>query len=529
MSWSSRLNPSSVRALLIGGLIAWTASPAAAENSSVSSQGEFNRKIFEYLQGVNKRLGNLESGDLKPLVDGLEQSMDRIVNWEGTVDAEFYRHNQSSFNDRPPQEAFASVHLIPSLKLNRDFQARIDLLARGDAENVSRNTVRLDEGYVEAHVGSAVTLRAGKRIFNWGSTDLYNPTDLVNPRDYYDLLNPDKLGVYAASATLQMSPALSFEAVLVPVFEPSVVADSTSRWIDYSDFIRQPLTSAISLPPGFTSGGYDVTFGISRKTPTMPQAYGRLTFDAISASVAATYAFRYNPTPSDLLFGSNVSFDVINNRPVVGLEGIPYYSMEHVVGLDVSVPISKLVLFASSTLHLPSAQESAVSAEQQLANLSSLGISTTLTADQIRSMTRQGNQWQLSGGLRAEWSWLKVRAQYVRMLYFGGNQPGEVLRTLISTHGGSLNQFDFRSLQNFLSGTVIPAVELRLSDRLWLQGGAIVSFERSDGVYHLGFNWQLKEGLDLDARYTLLYGSQGSILYSFGRNSRAEMGLKVRF
>ena len=60
----------------------------------------------------------------------------------------------------------------------------------------------------------------GKQFFAWGTADAYNPTDSINPYDYMDVLDAEKMAVYSAGARVQLGPA-SLVAVVVPFFTPS--------------------------------------------------------------------------------------------------------------------------------------------------------------------------------------------------------------------------------------------------------------------------------------------------------------------
>ena len=69
----------------------------------------------------------------------------------------------------------------------------------------------------------------GKQFFAWGTADAYNPTDGINPYDYMDVLDTEKLAVYSANVRVQLGPA-SLMAVVVPVFTPSRLPLADSRW-----------------------------------------------------------------------------------------------------------------------------------------------------------------------------------------------------------------------------------------------------------------------------------------------------------
>lgn len=82
-----------------------------------------------------------------------------------------------------------------------------------------------------------VDVTIGKQLFAWGTADAYNPTDNLNPYDYLDVLDADKMAVYSVAARVQAGPA-SLVAVVVPLFTPSRLPEATGRW-------------AVPPPPGF--------------------------------------------------------------------------------------------------------------------------------------------------------------------------------------------------------------------------------------------------------------------------------------
>jgi len=82
--------------------------------------------------------------------------------------------------------------------------------------------VELQEAYAEVSTGLG-DFRFGKQIIAWGAADGNNPTDNVNPYDFYYLFLPGtdrKIGNVMASANLYLGP-VNLEAVVTPVFQPN--------------------------------------------------------------------------------------------------------------------------------------------------------------------------------------------------------------------------------------------------------------------------------------------------------------------
>lgn len=91
-----------------------------------------------------------------------------------------------------------------------------------------RSYLDLKEATISGRQGP-LEITLGKQIYAWGTADAFNPTDNINPYDYLDVLDNEKLGVWSASARLSVGPA-SLVFVVVPFFTPSRVPLPRSRW-----------------------------------------------------------------------------------------------------------------------------------------------------------------------------------------------------------------------------------------------------------------------------------------------------------
>jgi hypothetical protein len=91
-----------------------------------------------------------------------------------------------------------------------------------------RSVLSLKEATVKLR-GGPVEVTLGKQVFAWGTADAYNPTDNLSPYDYMDVLDNEKIGVYAAAGRFDLGPA-SLTLVVIPFFTPSRLPLLTSRW-----------------------------------------------------------------------------------------------------------------------------------------------------------------------------------------------------------------------------------------------------------------------------------------------------------
>ncbi|MFP4058273.1 MAG: DUF1302 family protein [Candidatus Brocadiia bacterium] len=120
------------------------------------------------------------------------------------------------------------------LFLRPDVRWDTDHLSAGLFDESRRDTMRrpifhFQEAYLEWRPGPW-EFRLGEQIFAWGTADGYNPTDNLNPRDYLDLADSEKIPVFALSATYYLDEVTSLQAVLVPFFTPSRFDGQDSRW-----------------------------------------------------------------------------------------------------------------------------------------------------------------------------------------------------------------------------------------------------------------------------------------------------------
>src|SRR5690606_23893001 len=109
-------------------------------------------------------------------------------------------------------------------------------------------SARLGRAYATAFLGD-VDLSVGNQVVSWGSTDLLNPVDVVNPRDLsYPVADPasQKLATPMLRAVAHASGGVTLDAVLVPVFVPSTLPGA--RWLPADQLPGD-------LPPGVTVVG----------------------------------------------------------------------------------------------------------------------------------------------------------------------------------------------------------------------------------------------------------------------------------
>ncbi len=167
--------------------------------------------------------------------------------------------------DSDPSGAHAlrnQVRVEPRLKARAGIVAAVlQAQARVDAADAERNRVLLKDAYAQVRLG-ALKIRAGNQVLRWGRMDMRPALDLLTPRDYDELWDPERLAAPALLATVGM-PSWSVSAAWLPTFQPSLYpVDERHRWnvlapqpqVALADALRFPITYDEVRDPVVTVG-----------------------------------------------------------------------------------------------------------------------------------------------------------------------------------------------------------------------------------------------------------------------------------
>ena len=193
----------------------------------------------------------------------------------------------------------------------------------------------LKEGWVQ-RTSPGWDLRIGNQIFAWGAADQINPTDVWNPRDYYDPFMSPKLPI--AAADLRIHPPqienVNLEVIFTPFFRsspmPVAIPDSgtlnvsatDSRWL-------LPIPTELSAAGVLTPLQYQIT---SATYPETWQAGARLQVTRIGGwDFSTSFYDGVESLPRFAVIGSG---SASNPSLPITLTLSPSFYREQMYGLD---------------------------------------------------------------------------------------------------------------------------------------------------------------------------------------------------
>ena len=161
------------------------------------------------------------------------------------VKGNFLYKNFAHFKDTEPEQRTVRQEGILRLEVEQTFleKWRLFLMPQWKADTANytaggfqdfRDTYLRDSYFSirEGHLkyrGDDFDVSVGKQIYVWGAADGYNPTDNLNPRNYLDVPEREKMGIFSFAASY-FPPDSSITLVVLPFFTPSRLPLAISRW-----------------------------------------------------------------------------------------------------------------------------------------------------------------------------------------------------------------------------------------------------------------------------------------------------------
>jgi len=348
-------------------------------------------------------------------------------------------------------------------------------------DDVHRSIVTLKEAVAHFRAGP-VELSLGKQFYAWGTADAFNPTDNLNPRDYMEPVDSEKMAVYSVAARLNAGPTqVSF--VVVPVFTPSRLPLVGSRW----------------LPPP-TSGATGAVLVDSRELPDQ-------TFDNVQ------YGLRAKTTLKGWDFSASY-FEGFESTPVIRASEVtlfpgvtvpratPVFTRMRVLGLDFSTTWKKFEFHGEAA---------------------------------FKFVVRDGrhDRFQVIGGLN--YTWDDFRLRWLDRIMFIAEYSKEV-NLSTAEHSGVLGtadlvRFGLAQTNTGLRDAGIGRVLFKFTEDTELRISAILDFTSSFSHFvQVKLVHKIIDALQMEAGVDLFTGERGKSFWGqWGDNDRFAFALRYFF
>ncbi len=197
-----------------------------------------------------------------------------------------------------------------------------------------RPSFTFEEGWVLGAFES-FDAKVGKVIVAWGTGDLVNPTDIVNPVDYTDLLDSEKIGVPGTDASYFIGEETRLRLVVVPTFTPSRLPPAGERFNPVPPegiFLPTPIGPVGPVPVGHRD--------LPARTFENAQAALRASSTVEGFDLSATYFTGFNDLPV-------LTIDPTGD-PASPIVLTPRFDRIHMFGGDMSTTLGDFELHAEA-------------------------------------------------------------------------------------------------------------------------------------------------------------------------------------
>ncbi|MEK6683647.1 MAG: hypothetical protein AABY46_03210, partial [Nitrospirota bacterium] len=325
---------------------------------------------------------------------------------------------------------------------------------------------------------ASVDLSVGKQVYAWGSADTYNPSDNINPYDYLDVIDREKIPVYSANLKATAGP-VTVDVILIPFFTPSRDPLATNRWTPAPAPATETTSSVGNiLPSGSTVEGRRIP---GRDLGNMQYAV-RMKTTMAGWDISASYfnGFEYVPV-------------VKRERNVSGSETlVPVYRHMQVPGLGFSTTFDKFVFNGDFAL-------------------------------KFEDRDVMDSRFQGSIGLNYTWEDLRVKwlehimfiVEHNREQFLSSKNPGFI------ADGNFINGF-----RNALSGRV----QFKFNEETQCSVGGTIDFMKEANYYvQVKLNHKFTDDLHVETGFDNFAGTRDSFWGKWRDNDRFFLFLKRYF
>ena len=204
--------------------------------------------------------------------------------------------------------------------------------------------LEIREAYVQLNgfLTKKLDITIGRQRIAWGTADVINPTDNLNPYDFEDVLDFGRhRGSDAINLQYYLNSDFSLQGVFIPFFQPANLP---------AGIFAESLSSSMDMPPGMVLQGYSDTVVIPKYNLGESTSAG-LRFKGFTGGVdfSMSYVWGWDGLP----FNTANTVIPVDLQGGVNVNAQLSYGRNHIIGADLATSIAGIGFWAEGALFLP--------------------------------------------------------------------------------------------------------------------------------------------------------------------------------
>jgi len=204
--------------------------------------------------------------------------------------------------------------------------------------------LEIREAYIQLNgfLTKNLDLTVGRQRIAWGTADVINPTDNLNPYDMEDILDFGRhRGSDALNLQYYLNNNFSLQAVFIPFFQPANLPVG---------IFANSLTSSMGMPPGMTLQSYSDTILMPKYNLGESASYGfRIKGFAGGVDFSLSYVLGWDGLPNNTA-NVIVPVDILGG---VHVDSELSYGKNHIIGADLATSIAGIGFWAEAAAFIP--------------------------------------------------------------------------------------------------------------------------------------------------------------------------------
>jgi hypothetical protein len=222
-----------------------------------------------------------------------------------------------------------------------DIHSSSDLYNKGIVDPYN---LEIREAYVQLNgfLTKNLDVSIGRQRIAWGTADVINPTDNLNPYDFEDILDFGRhRGSDAINLQYYLSNNFSLQGVFVPFFQPANLPVG---------IFSGALNGSMEMPPGMVLEDFSDTL-IMPEYNLAESATAGFRFKGFAGGIdfSLSYVWAWDGLP----FNSANTIIPVDLEGGVSVNALLSYERNHIIGADLATSIAGIGFWAEAAMFLP--------------------------------------------------------------------------------------------------------------------------------------------------------------------------------